>query len=184
MADRDVHRGSHGPSPRSSRRSIVLGSTQDQCHDGVPLRIPSEPILNMHLTTELGQPVVKFEVLPIREGETLQIVFRSSSSAWRQGIWLGVHGELEVAGARGDQFEIWADTSPPSLEIRVLRSEDGFLRLYNTWDMGPGHHHESQSATSGMLKKVSRDGTVVYRCNDIDIEPKFDKLVFELSRAF
>jgi hypothetical protein len=147
------------------------------------LRIPSEPILNRQLTSELGRPVVKFEVLPIREGETLRIAFRSSSSTWRQGIWLGVHGELEVAGVRGDQFEVWTDTSPPSLEVRVLGSEDGFLRLYNIWDMGPGHHLESQSATSGMLKEVRRDGAVVYPCNDIGTDPKFDKLVFELSWA-
>lgn len=143
--------------------------------------LPTEPVLNRELTREFGKPVVKLEVLPIAAGETLKVRFSGTSGGWRQGIWLGVDGELEVAGARGDQFEIWTDTAPPTFDVRVLSTTDGLLRLYNIWDSGRGRRRESQSATSGMLKEQT-DGTTIYRANDIGRQPKFDKLVFELTR--
>jgi hypothetical protein len=144
--------------------------------------LPSEPVLNRELTNELGTPVVKFEVIPIAPGETLKVGFKGTSGEWRQGIWLGVDGELEIGGTRADQFEIWTDTAPSSFEVKVLNTHDGLLRLYNIWDSGRGRHRESQSATSGMLKEAM-NGRVVYRANDIGRQPKFDKLVFEVSRA-
>jgi hypothetical protein len=144
--------------------------------------LPSEPVLNDNLTGEVGQPVVMLDVIPIVPGERLRVSFKGTSGQWRQGIWLGVDGELEIAGTRADQFEIWADTAPPSFEVMVLRTQDGLLRLYNIWDSGRGRRRESQSATSGMLKE-ERNGTVVYRANDIGRKPQFDKLVFEVSRS-
>jgi hypothetical protein len=144
-------------------------------------KLPSEPILNPRLTAEFGRPIVMFDVVPVKPGETLTIKFKGGSAERRQGIWLGVDGELEVAGARGDQIDIWMDTAPPDVKVAVLRTEDCLLRLYNIWDLGPGRRHESQSHTSGMLKS-SDNGTITYGCNDFGIHPKFDHLVFELSR--
>jgi len=117
----------------------------------------------------------------VSEGETLQFAIAGTSGSWRQGIWLGVHGDLEVAGTRADQFVVWADTAPKSFQVRVAKTEDGLLRFYNVWDSGLGRKMESQSATSGMLVDEA-DGVVTYRCNDIGLSPKFDKLVFELRR--
>lgn len=89
---------------------------------------------------------------------------------------------FEISGlAVGDQFEIWADTSPPSVTVGIRDTSDGLLRMYNIWDMGPGRHHASQSATSGMLKQ--EDGNLTtYRCNDIGLRPAFDRLVFQVSK--
>ena len=121
------------------------------------------------------------EVVDVSEGETLEFEIASTSGSWRQGIWLGVHGELEVAGTRGDQFVIWTDTAPKSFQVRVAHTDDGLLRFYNVWDSGRGRKQESQSATSGMLVDAA-GGLVTYRCNDIGLSPKFDKLVFEVKR--
>jgi hypothetical protein len=82
---------------------------------------------------------------------------------------------------RGDQFEVWTDNGPPSFEAKVVRTEDGLLRLYNIWDSGRGHRRESQSETSGMLNEVRNDGTVIYRSSDIGVRPRFDKLVFRVE---
>jgi hypothetical protein len=138
--------------------------------------------MNKELTQELGRSVLKPEVTPVTAGETLTIRFQSASGEWRQGIWLAVNGELALNGARGDQLEIWADTAPREFKVKVLRNEDGLLRLYNIWDSRRGRRRESQSATSGMLKEVG-NGTTIYRANDIGHQPNFDKLVFELKRG-
>ena len=145
------------------------------------MRLPSQPVLNDELTAALGKSVIKLEVIPVREGETLRVTFQSTASTWRQGLWLGVNGDLEIDGVRGDQFEVWTDNAPPSFEAKVVRTEDGLLRLYNIWDSGRGRRRESQSATSGMLKEVRNDGAILYRSSDIGVQPRFDKLVFRVE---
>jgi|ERR1700674_5846208 hypothetical protein len=145
------------------------------------MRLPSEPVLNGQLTKQVETPVVMLDVIPVRPGETLRITFKSQTGDWRQGIWMGVDGQLSVGGHRADQVEIWTDTAPPSFDVEVLRSTDGLLRLYNIWDSGRGRRRESQSATSGMLKETNH-GSTTYRCNDVGSQPAFDKLVFEVER--
>jgi hypothetical protein len=143
--------------------------------------LPLVQVLNGHLTTEVGRPVVMIEVLPIAPGDRLTVTFKGQSGEWRQGIWLGVVGELRIGESSGDQFEIWTDTAPVTFEVEVLDTADRLLRLYNIWDSGRGRHRESQSYTSGMLRE-EKAGTIVYSANDIGTAPKFDKLVFEISR--
>jgi hypothetical protein len=145
------------------------------------MRLPSKTVLNIQLTAQLGKPVVMLDVVPVAAGERLHITFASQSGEWRQGIWIAVDGELEIAGQRADQMEIWTDTVPPAFNVEVVRTTDGLLRLYNIWDSGRGRRRESQSATSGMLKETI-DRTTTYRCNDIGTLPNFDKIVFEIRR--
>lgn len=144
------------------------------------MKLPSEPVLNREMTTELGKPVLKLDVVPVAPGQALRITFKGHSGPWRQGIWLGVDGELEVTGVRSAQMEIWTDTAPNTFDVNVLRAQDSLLRIYNVWDSGRGRGRESQSATSGMLKEHTH-GSTIYRCNDIGRRPKFDKLIFEVS---
>lgn len=143
--------------------------------------LPSQRVLNEELTKELGQPVVKIEVFPVKPQEVLTITFVSTSGEWREGIWLATNGVLEIAGTRADQFEVWTDTAHRSFDVEVVATADGLVRLYNIWDSGRGQKRESQSATSGMLKEVQENGAVVYRCNDIGRNHQFDKLVFEVK---
>jgi hypothetical protein len=145
------------------------------------MRLPNEPVLNEQLTTAVGRPVITFEVIGVSDGDRITVRFIGKSGNWRQGIWIGVAGALEIHGTRADQFEIWADTAPPEFTVDVVRAEDGLMRLYNIWDSGRGRRRESQSATSGMLKEVVGHRTR-YRAHDIGFEPAFDRLIFELER--
>jgi hypothetical protein len=146
------------------------------------MKLPNLPVFNRLLTAALGSPVVKLDVIPVSPGERLRVTFVAKSGEWRHGIWVGVDGELEIAGRRSDQFEIWTDTSPPSFEIVVVATSDGLLRLYNIWDSQRGLRRESQSATSGMLKEA-RGTSVIYRANAIGSPADFAGLVFVLDRA-
>lgn len=145
------------------------------------MRLPSKPLLNETLTKS-DRPVLLMDVVQVTQGQTVRLEFLASASDWRQGVWLGTHGILEVNGAEATQFVFWEDTSPPTSHVHVVAS-DGLLRLCNVWDrvIGLGHH-ESQSVTSGMVKRIREDGSFLYNCNDTGFHPKFDKLTFVICR--
>lgn len=139
----------------------------------------TEPVLNRDLSTP-DQPVWRIDVLPIAEGQAVSLEFLGGEGDWRQGVWLATEGELEVDGVTAPQLVLWSDTSPPVVEVKV-NATDGLLRLYNVWDSGRGlGHHESQSATAGMVKRVRKDGAFVYACNDIGLDPDFTKFTFAI----
>jgi hypothetical protein len=140
------------------------------------MSLPVERVLNRRLTEAFGRDVVKMEVLPIAAGQTAQVRFLETASAWRQGIWIGTEGLLEVAGARDSQLILWTDTAPSEVRVFVIET-DGWLRFYNIWDSGRGlSPYESHSATSGMLVSGLR-----YACSDIAEDPEFDRLSFSLE---
>lgn len=123
----------------------------------------------------------RIEVLPISTGQVVRVEFIEARGEWRQGVWLATEGSLESNGTASSQLVLWEDTAPPVVDVTVHEA-DGLLRLYNIWDSGRGFgHHESQSATSGMVKHVRDDGASVYSCNDIGVDPDFSKLVFAVS---
>lgn len=121
------------------------------------------------------------EAVPCRAGDIFTLTFESAAERWRQGVWLATDGVLRVSGQESAQFVLWHDTAPPSVRVDVLKT-DGLLRLYNVWDSGRGRSsHESQSATSGMLREAV-EGGYRYRCNDIGNDPSFTSLTFLLVR--
>ena len=143
--------------------------------------LPSERALNPTLTASISRDVVLLDVLPISSGDQLQVAFEAVNSPWRQGVWLGTDGILQVNGKDSSQVVLWSDTAPGRVEIEISET-DGKLRLYNIWDSGRGiRDHESQSATSGMLVEQLGNRSYRYRCNDIGYDPAFDKLVFTIS---
>ena len=72
---------------------------------------------------------------------------------------------------------------PPIVDVVVLSSDDGLLRIYNIWDSGRGlGPYESQSATSGMIRETI-DGGFRYRCSAIASDPAFDQLIFTATRC-
>lgn len=140
--------------------------------------LPVERSLNPDLVGPGSEEIVLIDVLPIRSGDVFEVAFEQVHSEWRQGVWLGTEGCLEVNGVESSQFVLWQDTAPDKVQVRVLKS-DGCLRLYNVWDSGRGlSDHESQSATSGMLVEEEPGGGRRYRCNDIGYESAFDKVRF------
>jgi hypothetical protein len=139
--------------------------------------------INSDLTERIGRTVVKLEVVPIANDVDVELEFREVNSSWRQGVWIGTEGELEVNRLRSDQLTLWSDTAPRLLTLRCISTFDGLLRVYNVWDSGRGYGRESLRATSGMLKQVDEDGWRVYRCLDIEANPSiadFDRIVFAL----
>lgn len=147
------------------------------------MKVPSRRWLNRALTHENGRDVVQFEVIETAAGETFRLTFESSTSAWRQGVWLATEGELSVSNIIAAQVVLWSDSAPGTVDV-LVRVTDGLLRFYNVWDSGRGlGPHESLSATSGMLVEEDAAGVRRYRCNDIGLNPTFEKLVFTLQRT-
>jgi hypothetical protein len=138
--------------------------------------MPSERVLNSRLSGPAHGEVIKIEAVEVVAGDVAVVRFLGSASPWRQGVWLGTEGYLEVAGKRMPQVVLWIDTSPGEVHLSIVQT-DGVLRLYNVWDSGRGlGPFESQAATSGMVL----DGGV-YRCSDIATDPTFDRLEFSVE---
>lgn len=114
-----------------------------------------------------AKPVWLIEAIECWDGSTFRLVFESAEPRWRQGVRLGVKGNLEIAGQTSPQSVVWRDTAPPSVDIVVRSTVDGLLRLYNVWDSGRGRGQESQAATSGMLREPTPLG-FRYMCSDIN----------------
>jgi hypothetical protein len=132
----------------------------------------------------VGRDVVLLEALPFPTGTRAMIEFETVNSPWRQGVWLGTAGALRVAETISRSLELWADTSPRRVEVLCEESETGLLTLYNIWNSGRKiGSHESQSDSSGMLVEELAGGGYRYRCQDIAVEPMFDRLVFSIRIA-
>jgi hypothetical protein len=122
--------------------------------------------------------IVLWDILPVRNGERLKLIFESKNSAWEQGVRLAT--DLGITGDdwAGKGVRLWYDHSPREI-VFTCHTEGGFLSIYNTWDRGRGP--ESQKHSSGMLVEDLPHGRR-YRCNDIGFDTEFDKLVFRIER--
>lgn len=144
-------------------------------------RLPGARVLNRAMTESEGQEVVKLDVLPVAGSQRLRVSFESVNSNWRQGVWLATDGILRVNEVEAPQLVLWQDTAPAVVDVDVIET-DGILRFHNVWDSGRARgHHESHSATSGMLVEPAGEDTYRFRCNDIGYNPEFDKLVFTIG---
>jgi hypothetical protein len=123
--------------------------------------------------------VIKWDIFPVKNTELIKVVFESSSSPWRQGIWLRTDKGIFVNAVSCKSLELWFDTAPPEVVCQCFTS-DGMLSVYNIWDRGNGR--ASQSWSSGMLVEELDNGRL-YRCNDIGFDTNFDKIVFRIERT-
>jgi hypothetical protein len=143
-------------------------------------RKPPAGKLNDELSETMGRDVVTIEALPIAVDQSVHVVLEGSGSPWRQGVRFVTDGVLRVAGVEAPQLDIWTDTAPPAVVVECVQT-DGLLRFYNIWQSGRRPGVESRSATSGMLVEDLGDGWRRYSCNDVGVEPAFDKLVFRIT---
>jgi hypothetical protein len=121
------------------------------------------------------------DALELREGERAVLQFESVDSPWRQGVWVGTDGILRVAQTSSRSMDLWSDTSPREVEIHCESSSTRVLTIYNIWNSGRKFgRHESQSHSSGMLVEELAGGGYRYRCQDISVKPRFDRLVFTI----
>lgn len=145
------------------------------------MHLPQAKVPNDTIAGPNGEPVIMIDLIDVRPGEELVISLESSSSDWRQGLWIATTGALETNNVTASQMTLWTDTAPNPARLRVVET-DGWVRLHNVWDSGRGiSDHESQSATSGMLIEERSARVWRYRCNDIGWESNFDKLVFSVA---
>ncbi|QFT87273.1 hypothetical protein FIU87_01225 [Bacillus sp. THAF10] len=121
--------------------------------------------------------VIKWEVQSIFDEQEVKITFLKKDSPYRQGVWLKTDKGIEVMGQTYASIELWEDTAPKEVYIKCFTSK-GVLSFYNIWDKGDGK--QSQSYSSGMVLQ-RKDNELIYGCNDIGFETKFDKLVFSLE---
>lgn len=136
--------------------------------------------INPVLHGKLGQEVVKIEVLPIREGQTITVAFEGADSPEAQGIWLATEGLLRLGEHTAPQFVLWQDHIPHSIELTVEKT-DGQLHFYNVWKSTRHAGHDSLAHTSGMVVESLDGGWRRYSCNDYGWEPDFRRLVFRIQ---
>lgn len=141
--------------------------------------LPNERIYSSGFAEQGRSDVVLIEVISVADREVLKLVFESTNSPWRQGVWLATDQVVVINNVKCPSAELWYDTAPREVLIQC-RTEENILWLYNIWDDGNGR--QSQAWTSGMLVEELANGWR-YRCNDIGFETNFDKLVFRLERT-
>lgn len=139
--------------------------------------MPQGPIVNKAFLERGDASVVKWDVIPIADGQAIEIVFESKSSAWREGVWLGTDSGIEVNNQIAPSIDLWYDTAPKRVVV-TCRTKDGRLHLYNIWDRGQGRN--SQALTSGMRVEVAGSHRR-YFCNDVGFDTMFNKLVFSVN---
>ena len=124
--------------------------------------------LNSMLSTP-SMPVLLIEAIECRDGTAFRLVFESAEPRWRQGVWLAVEGDLEIAGQVTSQAVVWRDTAPRShctkpeahLTIRLRRTvaslpaEGCACRPAGRRPAG-GEGARSQTATLGRASQLSR----------------------------
>jgi hypothetical protein len=135
--------------------------------------VVQERIYNTAFQAKGRDDVVKWDVIRIKNGEKIKIIFESVSSTWRQGVWLKTDKGLVVNGIHCVSVDLWFDTAPREVKCECF-TKDGFLSVYNIWDAGRGYKRESQALSSGMLIDELPNGRR-YHCNDIGFETEFDK---------
>ena len=138
----------------------------------------SERIYSKAFTQRGIGDIVKWDVLPVQDGERLRLVFESTNATMRQGVFLKCDRGIEIDGACHASVSLWADTAPGTVAF-TCRSFDAKLSVYNIWeDRG---RRSSQAHSSGMRVEEIAGGRR-YRCNDIGFETAFDKIVFRIER--
>lgn len=142
------------------------------------IKFPVQRIENKAFAERGIHGVIQWDVVHVRDQEIINIFFESSSSGWRQGIWLCTDKGLIVNCQLCPSVELWIDTAPGKIPIEC-RTESGLLHVYNIWDSGGGP--DSQAWTSGMKISDSKRG-FSYGCNDVGFDPAFEKLKFRIER--
>jgi len=126
--------------------------------------------------------VIKWEAIPVGDGEVLTLHFESVASPWRQGVWLRTDRGITINGQTAPSMVLWQDTAS-AVVLFTCHCTNGFLSFYNVWySAKTATEMESPSYSSGMLAEELPDG-LRYRCNDIGFDTQFQKLVFSIRRT-
>lgn len=142
-----------------------------------------EKIYNNQFKGVEKDTAIQIDVLNIKKEQELVLEFISSNSEYPQGVGLALYegdGYIEINGERAKQMAIWKDTAPKKVKIFCFSTE-GLVSVYNMYNIGVGRSGvRKQMSSCGMLVE-QKDNKIIYRCNDVGFEPKFDSLVFSIE---
>lgn len=141
------------------------------------MSITNSAILNAFLTAQVGEPVVKWDVIELAGARALELEFVSTNATSRQGVWMQCDAGLIIGGASFKSVDLWEDTAPRLVKIEIPNGGKR-LSVYNIWESEFGRN--SQALSSGMLVEVSGSARI-YRCFDVGRVPDFSRLVFKLT---
>lgn len=140
-------------------------------------KFPDKPLISRAFKTEEGiDDVVLWDVVPIHDGEFLEIHFEEVNPLRRQGIWLRSDRGLRSNGISAPAMNIWSDNSPTPVRVECSTA-DGLLQLYNIWERDG--KRGSQSDSSGMQIETGSNWRR-YRCNDFGFRRGFRSVVFRI----
>jgi hypothetical protein len=63
-----------------------------------------------------GEPALLIEEYSVSPGRKIRIEFEETNSAWRQGIFLGTQGLLNINGSHSPCFVLWTETALRNLK--------------------------------------------------------------------
>jgi hypothetical protein len=119
-------------------------------------------------------------------GSRFHVLFERARPSPRQGLRVRCRSKrdtLQVAGQRGNQFDLWPDTAPPHVEIEVpagrVAREIGVM---NVWEL-PEYGTTMQGVNAACIAvREVRPGEILLECSDGygAGEPEFDDLVARL----
>jgi hypothetical protein len=144
-----------------------------------------EKIYNNQFKGVEKDTAIQIDVLNIKKEQELILEFISSNSKYPQGVGLALYegdGYIEINGQRAKAMRIWEDAVSNKIKIFCFSTE-GLVSVYNLYDLGSNHKPSeirSQLDSCGMLVE-QKDNKIIYRCNDVGFEPKFDSLVFSIE---
>lgn len=143
-------------------------------------KIGCERLINREFAQRGREDVILWDVFPVADGEYLRVIFESISSELRQGLWLRTDQGILINGLSYHSLDLWYDTAPREVVIEC-HTCNGYLSVYNIFDLGRSPGRMSQTASSGMLVEELVNGRR-YRCNDVGFDTNFEKLIFRIER--
>lgn len=132
---------------------------------------------------DVEEEVVHWEVIKIKQQQTIYLKIISTNSSYLQGIRFAVdvgEGYIEIDNLR--YKEIYFMVNKNNMEsIIKCSSDEGLLSVYNIFQKTKElYTRGSQMPYSGML--VQKKGNkFIFRCNDTGYKTTFDSLVFEIT---
>lgn len=102
--------------------------------------------------------------------EAVTVEFLSAAQMPVQGLTLKlIGGALEINGSKGPEMNLWSDTVPDRVVVRVLptAAKTVTLKIWNTWRATMGGVDLTQAWLGNSGMRVDRHGNeVLLRCSD------------------
>jgi hypothetical protein len=126
-----------------------------------------------------GQTIQMVDRVPVADGQQLRVVFESTNSVWKQGVYLTTDGTFEVnSQVMPKAVVLWQDTAPREVVLRI-KSSKGECSIKNVWDVGNGTMDSWHHGAAMIVE--NHESYRRYRCNDGQPDDDFDDIVFRLE---